>query len=349
MILILAEPHDLHADQIAQLLRQRGADLVRFDHAAFPSQAEISLAYTPTGHARYILRAGAQDIDLSRLRAVWYRFPTIPVPHGHLTERRHRDYVTEECLNFLHDAWHSLDCLWVPGPHFIVQRAQLKATHLQVAGALGFELPPTLFTNSPEDFLEFYRRHNGRVVSKMAGFALARHGYDTFSRYTEVVSKRDVGYAHAVRYCPIIFQAYVPKRVELRITVVGRKVFPVEIRSQETNHTRHDWRRYDHLKTPHHPHDLPPEVGQRCVRLVERLGLCYGAIDMILTPDGRYVFLEINPQGQYQWIERATGLPISDALCDLLLAGAPGPNRPDTYSPPMTEGYYDGQLAASAR
>ena len=69
------------------------------------------------------------------------------------------------------------------------------------------------------------------------------------------------------------------------------------------------------------PHDLPPEVQARCVRLVERLELCYGAIDMILTPDGRYVFLEINPSGQYLWIEKEAGLPISAAICDFLMAG----------------------------
>ena len=56
--------------------------------------------------------------------------------------------------------------------------------------------------------------------------------------------------------------------------------------------------------------------------MVERLGLCYGAIDMILTPDGRYVFIEINPNGQYLWIEQETGLPISAAICDLLMGGS---------------------------
>ena len=57
--------------------------------------------------------------------------------------------------------------------------------------------------------------------------------------------------------------------------------------------------------------------------LVERLGLCYGALDLVLTPDGRYVFLEINPSGQYLWIEVATGLPITAALCEMLIQGAP--------------------------
>ena len=130
----------------------------------------------------------------------------------------------------------------------------------------------------------------------------------------------------------MIFQAYVPKRVELRITVVGQQVFAAEIHSQHTHHTRHDWRRYDLDETPHFPHALPPDVAQRCLRLVQALGLCYGAIDMVLTPDDRYVFLEINPNGQYLWIEQLTGLPITDALCDLLMAGAQDSTWPSVHS-----------------
>lgn len=73
-------------------------------------------------------------------------------------------------------------------------------------------------------------------------------------------------------------------------------------------------------RRPQHP--VPhEEISDKLSR--EKLGLCYGAIDMVLTPDGRYVFLEINPNGQYLWIEFATGLPISDAICDLLISGSP--------------------------
>src|SRR5262249_46875973 len=137
------------------------------------------------------------------------------------------------------------------------------------------------------------------------------------------VPKRDLGYAQDVRLCPVIFQAYVPKRVELRVTVVGGRVFAAEIHSQASRRTRHDWRHYDPYQTPHHAHDLPADVEGRCLALTERLGLRYGAIDLVLTPDGRYVFLEINPNGQFLWIEEATGLPISDAVCNVLMAGGP--------------------------
>jgi hypothetical protein len=321
MILILTEPTDPHADHLEQKLRQRGARFVRFDPAQFPSSAEVSLWRGSNGEFRSRLSVGDEHVDLNDLTSVWYRRPGASVPAREITNSVTRDYVVEECRKFMHDTWASIDATWLPGPEHVIRRAELKASQLKVAGSLGFELPPTLFTNSPEDFLDFYRKHNGNIVSKLPSSSLYKYIAKTFSRYTQVVSKRDAAYARSLRLCPVIFQAYVPKRVELRITVVGREVFAAEIHSQHSNHTRHDWRRYDHFRTPYFSHELPAHVQQLCVQLVERLGLCYAAIDMVLTPDGRYVFLEINPNGQYLWIEIMTGLPISDAVCNLLING----------------------------
>lgn len=320
MILILTQPSDVHADRVVDLLQARGADVLRFNPADFPAQAQISLHFEPENTPQQHLTVGDDTVDLAEVRAVWYRRPEAPVPHAGLSGDTLRTFVVEESKTFLGDIWDGLDCLWLPGRPPVSRHVHHKAVQLRAAAELGFEVPPTLFTNDPADFLDFYRRHNGQVVSKLAGFAFFPTVGRTFSRYTEVVSHRDIGYAQAVRYCPLIFQAYVPKLFELRITVVGQEVFAAEIHSQESHHTRHDWRRYDLFHTLHRAHILPDAVAQHCRDLVARLGLCYGAIDMVLTPDGRYVFLEINPNGQYLWIEEATGLPISEAICDLLMS-----------------------------
>jgi glutathione synthase/RimK-type ligase-like ATP-grasp enzyme len=319
MILILTDDDDPHADCVEERLRRRGAEFLRFDPGRFPSTAALSLSYSATGDVEAMLTTKGARLDLSRVRAVWYRRPTPSLPHEEITEQLARDYIADECKIFIQDLWNSTDCFWLPAPLEALRKAEFKASQLKIAGALGFELPPTLFTNNPEDFLDFYQKHHGNIVSKVSSSSFYKYTGKTFNRYTQVVSKRDVAYAQTVRFCPVIFQAYVPKRVELRITVVGESVFACEIHSQHSNHTRHDWRRYDRYGTPYFPHELPRCQQKLCIQLVQRLGLHYGAIDMVLTPDGRYVFLEINPNGQYLWIEKMTGLPITDAICDLLI------------------------------
>ncbi len=321
MILILTEPRDQHANFVEPRLKARGAEVVRFNPTAIPTEAELSVAFTGAGRPCRELLTGDRTIDLDRLTSLWYRRPMPPRAPEAIALETDRRAVAGECEDVAEDLWNSLDCLVVPAPRPVFRRAQMKASQLRVAGEIGFDLPPTLITNSPARFLDFYRQHNGGVISKLAGFSFWREASSTFCRYTEPVSKRDVGYAHALRHCPLIFQAYVPKRVELRITVVGDQVFAAEIASQVSNRTRHDWRHYDPGTTPYTVHELPASVAARCAELVGRLGLCYGAIDMIVTPDGRYVFIEINPNGQYLWTELYTGLPITEALCDLLLAG----------------------------
>lgn len=203
-----------------------------------------------------------------------------------------------------------------------------KALHLQTAGRLGFRVPPTLVTNDPAAFLDFYREHDGHIVSKRAGWSRLSTAESPFVRYTDPVSRRDVGYAQTVSACPMIFQAYVDKQFEIRVTVVGKQAFAAQIDSQAARHSKHDWRRYDHGFARQTPHVLPEDVAGLCVRLVEELGLNFGAIDLVLTPGTEYVFLEINPNGQYLWVEYATGLPISEAVCEELIRLAEAEPRP---------------------
>jgi glutathione synthase/RimK-type ligase-like ATP-grasp enzyme len=127
-----------------------------------------------------------------------------------------------------------------------------------------------------------------------------------------------------VGLAPVVFQENMAKRLEMRVTVVGEQVFAAEIRSPEHFRTGTDWRHYQEFGCEgfYAVHSLPADVSQRCVRLCQELGLCYGAIDLILTPTGEYVFLEVNPGGQWGWIEEFTGLPISEAVARLLMDAA---------------------------
>ena len=120
-----------------------------------------------------------------------------------------------------------------------------------------------------------------------------------------------------VRYAPVIFQEYVEALYDLRVTVVGDEVFAAAIHSQETAYAV-DFR-MDIESAEIEPVSLPVEVEERVRALLTRLGLVYGAIDMRRTPDDRYVFLEINPAGQWLFVEEKSGQPIASALAEVLV------------------------------
>lgn len=323
MILILTEDDDRAVDQVELLLVQRGAQFLRFNNSRFPANAQLSIKLSNDDKSSCCFVVDGARYHLNGVSAVWERRPDVPAVPAQITRSMAREFVRHECAHFIEDVWQTLDCKWLPAPAATVRRVDDKILQTKVAHALGFDLPPAVITNDPAEFLEFYRANNGRIISKVFCCKLLQreapdeqHAYRVF---TEVVSNRAIGYASSIRYSPVIFQAYVPKRSELRVTVVGHKVFAAEILSQKTHRTRHDWRRYDLNHTPYLPHRLPEDLERRCIALLERLGLNFGAIDLVLTPDGRYVFLEVNPRGEWQWIEEFTGMPIAQAICDFLM------------------------------
>jgi glutathione synthase/RimK-type ligase-like ATP-grasp enzyme len=230
-----------------------------------------------------------------------------------------RSFVAREIGDVLLEVFDVLPGVWLPGHPDVVRKAQRKWSQLRTAADLGFTIPATLVSNDPERFLAFYRQHDGRVASKLAG-ATGFHAHlgTELNRYTEVIPSRDLVEYRSFALCPVACQRYISKQYELRITVVGDLVFCARIDSQRSNQSRHDWRQYDMASATLSLWQLPGDIAERCVALVKRLGLTYGAIDMIVTPDDEHVFLELNPSGQFWWLEQQLGLPISDAICDRL-------------------------------
>jgi glutathione synthase/RimK-type ligase-like ATP-grasp enzyme len=112
------------------------------------------------------------------------------------------------------------------------------------------------------------------------------------------------------------------QRAEIRATVVGSRIFSGKINSQVNPETKIDWR-HKPFDIEEEPIELPPELEAKIHALMRAFGLIYGALDLIVTPEGRHVFLEVNPAGQYLWVEAKTKLPITAALADVL-AGACG-------------------------
>ena len=141
---------------------------------------------------------------------------------------------------------------------------------------------------------------------------------DAYLIYTTRIVREDI--TPESMSAPLLMQAYVPKLRELRVTVVGQAVFAVALDSQSIPDASVDWRRAT-LSVPHHRVNLPTQIEKMLLSLTELLELSFGAYDLIESPEGDFVFLEVNPNGQWVWLQQLTGVPIREALIDLLAKG----------------------------
>jgi glutathione synthase/RimK-type ligase-like ATP-grasp enzyme len=182
----------------------------------------------------------------------------------------------------------------------------------------GFDIPRTLITNDPAAARDFYHVCHGNIILK----ALHHHSVECqgklFSMYTHRVEKKDLSKFNELIYAPCILQERIHKQSELRVTVVGGRVFAAKIACQSTNNSLEDFHRCAISDLPIKAIKLENSIIEGCIKIVNSLRLRYGAIDFVVDKRSRLIFLEINPTGDWYWIERQTGLPITEAMVDLI-------------------------------
>ena len=319
-IVIVTDEFDPHTDAIMVLLRQMGHDPIRIHPADIPLKAE-ALAYYNGSSWQGQIATRKRTLILDEIRSIWWRRPGSPTLLPTLSAEE-EPFASVEVDHVLKGMWHGLEqkCYWMSFPPAI-RKASYKLSQLQQATILGFQVPRTLVTTDPERIRQFYEACDEAII------------YKTFSNpqpdpktprgiYTTPIHEEQLARLDTIRTAPGLFQEYIPKQVELRVTVIGDELFTAEIHSQVHQRTRHDWRHYD-VVTPMQQHPLPVDLAEKCLALTRWYGLNFSASDLILTPDGRYVFLEMNPNGQWLWIqEQVPELHMKEALVACLIRGS---------------------------
>jgi glutathione synthase/RimK-type ligase-like ATP-grasp enzyme len=318
-VLVLTKSDDnVCVDTVSKAIEKRGGHAIRFDTDRFPDGAGLSYRTDGIGD-RATLAVGNARHDLGRLSAVWYRrtHPASRLPETMETQLR-RASVRESAAAF-YAMIHGLPAFHLD-PIANVQRARNKLAQLRAAREAGLAIPRTLISNDPDEVRAFADACAGNVVTKMlTSFAVYEEGKEKVV-FTTPLGEKDLEDLSGLRYCPMVFQERVEKESELRITIVGRRVFAASVDSQSLERASVDWRREGlALVEDWKEYDLPGEVRDRLFRVLDAFGLEFGAIDVIVTPSGDHVFVEVNPIGEFFWLERHPGFPISDAIASVLL------------------------------
>ena len=213
------------------------------------------------------------------------------------------------------------DRFWI-SPVTAIREAENKIYQLLVAREIGFEIPKSLVTTIPHKAKTFLKELQGHCVLKPIRNGKVDDSENPKVVFTTLITADDTALLDGTNNCPTYLQNRINKVADIRVTVVGEQVFPAKIHSQEFEETMVDWRKGENAKVKHERIELPPEIEDKCIELTKRLGLHFGAIDFVLDRGMNYVFLEINPNGQWGWIEKRLGYDISGEIVALLLKGA---------------------------
>lgn len=320
-VLIISGTGDAHAEYMRKILRFKNIPSFLFLSDKYPYEAQITFDF----NNNHTLTYQDRKINLNSDWSIWNRRifpPEFPKNFpGNLEEM-----VIEESKRTLQGLMVTHPGLVVNNP-FNNYRANNKIEQLQRAREIGLNVPDTLITNEPNKAKEFYEKHKRNIIFKMQKLPIIE---DKNGVHKTIMTRRvlpeDFAEIERIKNGPCLFQEHIEKEYEIRLTTVGNELFPIAIYSQDSEISRDDFRRYDFGKVRYKNVNIPEEITTKILSLTKQYKLHYAAIDLIYTPKDKYVFLELNPNGQYLWTEEMSGAPITNSFADYL-AGLKAPKE----------------------
>lgn len=312
-VLIVSTKVDLATDAVVQRLRDRDIPCFRLNTEDYPFQD--TLAYYPeespdNGH--WLLCNGQ---PVRSPTSIWYRRLRTPsTPNG--MDEGIAAFCRQESRAAIIGGIIGRRARWMSHPSAIWE-AEYKPYQLQLAARLGLAIPRTVVTNDPGAVRSAFDEFGDLIIKPTRSGHLVKDGAE-HAIYTSRLLAEHLDDLESARWSPSIYQALIPKKYDIRVTIVGDRCFAAAIDSPSDPAARIDWRQTENPELPHYSINLPGALETTFRQLMETLHLTFGAIDLIETPKGEYVFLEVNPNGQWLWLDNMLKLGISDAVADWL-------------------------------
>lgn len=259
-------------------------------------------------------------ISAENISVIWYRKPEKPTPHPALIDPAAKECSEQEYKELLRSFIGFFPrAKWV-NDYWQMQKYSVKANQIWIAKQVGLSVPETVLTNDISVIRELGNRH-AEIITKSIYYAGFGWGGTQYGCFTYVLSPDELNRltSEELAYAPSMFQQRVNKVQELRVTVIEGEVIACEIQTQHHTLENIDWRIEDVEDIPHKIVDIPDDVAARLKKMLSIMGLNFGAFDLIVDETGTYYFIEVNPNGQYYWMEILTGAPLTEAMVSLIL------------------------------
>ena len=187
-----------------------------------------------------------------------------------------------------------------------------------LAKKIGFRVPRTIISMNKKNITDFYNTHKMIIAKSLKkGFIDGKNGGVI---YTSKIEKDDID-DDRIESFPTLFQEGLSKECDIRVTIVGDNIFSTKINSQEVENSIVDWRREQENIPKHTKTVIPKRIENLCFEITKKYKLVFSAIDLVKTKNDEFYFLELNPNGQWAWIEEQTGYQITEKLVEVLKNG----------------------------
>lgn len=308
-VLVISNKWDAHADAVIHAIEKYDGFVVRLNTEDF-RQNEVIFALGDRCFGWHIKTPEGRIISQETIGGVYIRRLAMPIDVSDVSER-FQDFTRKESAVFL-DAISTLleDALWLNRP-YCREQASNKMRQLLFAQRVGLAIPHTLIVNVESRAKEFCTSGLDAVY-KTLNCPMLRSEDGSQSMINTSIVPENMDFS-SVCLAPALFQHYIPKAYELRIHIIGDKIIPIKIASQHHPDARIDWR-VAQREVGYEKTSLPEDVHKKLLSLMDSLKICFGIVDMIVTEGGEYVFLEVNPDGNWLWIEQRIHVPISESI-----------------------------------
>jgi glutathione synthase/RimK-type ligase-like ATP-grasp enzyme len=309
-IVVIGATNDPHIRAVGDILNIQNVGWLTLDLATLPS-THISVSVDDL-----CIQIG--ETELSGCEVVWLR-RTLPAIIRGIDERT-VTFAQQEFSHTFFGGLFSLGAKWInsPGANRV---ASHKIYQLYTAkNVLGFSVPRTLITSNPLHAQAFITKYqDSGCVIKCLGRPVIEDDETIGTVFTTRVDDRVLKLLSEIRFGPCIIQPFVEKDYEVRLTVIGDDIFATKLMIKGVEGADVDWRRSDYRQIRHEPLEPPEEICSRCLKMCNLFNLRFGAFDFIVDKDANWYFLEVNPNGQWLWIQEMTGQPLAASLAAELL------------------------------
>lgn len=320
-VLIVTSESDIHADAVIQALNNSLVEPIRLNSESFIREASYAYSWHDTGVSDEKLLFFNDSLRTAEaIKVIWWRKPIDFDPPNQLMDEWAIKYSQDETRSLIYSLPGLYpDAKWVNN-YFCLRLPSQRINQIPIAQNLGLAIPPTLVTNNYKSALDFVAFHADCIIKPMvfSGFMHKDKQYACFTRRIDVDTLNQL--QASIALAPLFIQKRIHKKAEYRVTIIGEKHFVCRIDATDSDDedVKLDWRVTDPSKLAHTPDELPDAYIHSLREMLKAFDLNFGAFDIILGSDDKLYFIELNPNGQWYWVELLTGLPMANAMVDLI-------------------------------